>query len=317
MVPHNGGDTLFVGSVQFGTSDEVLELVDDAGHPLSLDKGGRLQRDFRPEDDGARTRSWTRCAKRAPRPHRGVRAGRLPDVRLPARRGARRPHDRARLRRRRGLPQPAHAPLRHHPRVHGRRRDGCVALGWKVVRMSGANFKVWVPLPDGRALRHRRVRVVPHRRPLPRHRFADRHARPLGAGAVRDGDARGREIAAPADAGGVAGLHLRPGVAGARPGVPLRPRPRSTYTRMERSGCAARAAGCASGTTSTRARRRRRVPVGPSLFAQWVQQRLDRARQRRIVLDVGAGTGRDATCFAEQGYAVTGSDYCGVSTQSA
>ena len=24
------------------------------------------------------------------------------------------------------------------------------ALGWKVVRMSGANFKVWVPLPDGR-----------------------------------------------------------------------------------------------------------------------------------------------------------------------
>ena len=24
------------------------------------------------------------------------------------------------------------------------------ALGWKVVKMSGANFKVWVPLPDGR-----------------------------------------------------------------------------------------------------------------------------------------------------------------------
>ena len=46
VVPHIGGDMLFAGSVRFGSSDEALELVDDAGQPARVDKGGRLQRGF-------------------------------------------------------------------------------------------------------------------------------------------------------------------------------------------------------------------------------------------------------------------------------
>ncbi|MFL6061305.1 MAG: hypothetical protein ACJ72E_08745, partial [Marmoricola sp.] len=46
LVPHNGGETLFTGSVRFGSSSEPLVLRDDLGNPLSLDKGGRLQRTF-------------------------------------------------------------------------------------------------------------------------------------------------------------------------------------------------------------------------------------------------------------------------------
>ena len=120
------------------------------GNPLAVDKGGRLQRDFSNTEDSARDEIMDALEQVLHDLTERVRAGRLPDVRLPARRGPRRPHDRARLRRRRRLP----AASTHHPFDIIRECTAATrrmrALGWKVVRMSGANFKVWVPLPDGR-----------------------------------------------------------------------------------------------------------------------------------------------------------------------
>ena len=44
--PHEGNDTWFDDEVSFGSSTEPLTFVDNAGNPLTLDKGGRLQRTF-------------------------------------------------------------------------------------------------------------------------------------------------------------------------------------------------------------------------------------------------------------------------------
>jgi SAM-dependent methyltransferase len=53
-----------------------------------------------------------------------------------------------------------------------------------------------------------------------------------------------------------------------------------------------------------------RVPKEPSSFAAWVQRRLDeRGTGATRILDVGAGTGRDATYFTEQGHLVAAMDY--------
>ena len=53
-----------------------------------------------------------------------------------------------------------------------------------------------------------------------------------------------------------------------------------------------------------------RVPTEPSGFARWTQQRLvDAGRSDSTVLDVGAGTGRDAAYFAGQGRRVAALDF--------
>jgi SAM-dependent methyltransferase len=54
----------------------------------------------------------------------------------------------------------------------------------------------------------------------------------------------------------------------------------------------------------------RRVPFKPSPFAKWTQARLsERGDEPRVVLDVGAGNGRDATYFALQGHEVHALEY--------
>ena len=63
----------------------------------------------------------------AARPARGVRARRVPLLRLPARRRTRRSRDRPRLRRGRVVPEPAHAPVRHHPGEQAGGRHHAVA----------------------------------------------------------------------------------------------------------------------------------------------------------------------------------------------
>jgi hypothetical protein len=54
----------------------------------------------------------------------------------------------------------------------------------------------------------------------------------------------------------------------------------------------------------------RRVPFKPSQFARWTQARLsERGDEPGLVLDVGAGNGRDATYFALQGHEVHALEY--------
>ena len=149
----------------------------------------------------------------------------LPDVRLPARRGPQRAHDRARLRRRRRLPL-APTPTRSTSSASAPRRSGRMkSLGWKVVKMSGANFKVWVPLPDGRRCGIDVFGSFHIGESFYVTGSLHRHPGPLRAAALRDGHARGSGDHRAGEARGGARVHLRPGLAGPGPGLPLRPRP--------------------------------------------------------------------------------------------
>jgi SAM-dependent methyltransferase len=56
------------------------------------------------------------------------------------------------------------------------------------------------------------------------------------------------------------------------------------------------------------------VPAWPSPFAQWVH---DRESQAAAIVDIGAGTGRDALWFARQGHDVLGLDYIPAATERA
>ena len=181
-------------------------------------------------------------------------------------------------------------------------------LGWKVVRMSGANFKVWVPLPDGR-----RCGIDVFGSFHLGERFfvtgsltgtLDRSALlPFGTVTLE-----GREIVAPADPERVLAFTYGPDWRVPDPAFHFDHDP-VDVRRMD---------------GWFRAPRRRirfwsdfykgpdgaRVPKEPSSFAPWVQRRLDeRGTGATRILDVGAGTGRDATYFTEQGHLVAAMDY--------
>jgi cyclopropane fatty-acyl-phospholipid synthase-like methyltransferase len=182
------------------------------------------------------------------------------------------------------------------------------ALGWKVVKMSGANFKVWVPLPDGR-----RCGIDVFGSFHVGERFyvtgsltgtLDRSALlPFGTVTLE-----GREITAPARPEEVLAFTYGPSWRVPDPAFHF-DHDRVDVQRMD---------------AWFRGPRRRlrfwhdfykspdaaRVPTEPSAFARWTQERLVAAgRSGSTVLDVGAGTGRDAAYFAGQGRRVVALDF--------
>ena len=279
LVDHVSRDVLHTQTVRFGAGDRRVSVVDAEGNPLAVDKGGRLQRDFSNTEDSARDEIMDALEQVLRDLTDDVRTRRLPDVRLPARRDPRRSHDRARLGRRRRLPQQVRPPLRHHPRVHRRHPHdaGARLEGRADVRRELQGVGAAARRP---ALRHRRVRLVPHRRAVLRHRLADRDPGPVGAAAVRHRHARG-----PRDRrAGPTRRRCSPSPTARRGGCPTRPSTstttRSTYAGWTR-GSARPGAGCASGATSTRAPTPPGCRPGRRCSPRWVQQRLEERRRRR------------------------------------
>ena len=122
---------------------------DRDGHPLAVDKGGRLQRDFSNTETSAREEVMdaleqvlhdlrSECDLDAYLMY-GCLLGAVRDGHMIG-------HD--------SDADVAYLSKHHHPFDIIRECTDATrrmrALGWQVVRMSGANFKVWVPLPDGR-----------------------------------------------------------------------------------------------------------------------------------------------------------------------
>ena len=210
-----------------------------------------------------------------------VRAGRLPDVRLPARCGPGRPPDRPRLGRRRGLPQPARPPVRHHPRVPagdpadaGARLGGGAHVRRELQGLGAAGRRAEV--------RHRRVRLVPRRRAVPGHRLPDRHPRPLGPGPVRHGHPGGPRIPAPARPEEVLEFTYGPGWRVPDPAFHFDHDP-ADVRRMDAVVPRRRASGYRFWEDFYKTSASAAVPPEESLFARWVAARLDRhgARARR------------------------------------
>ncbi len=242
LVDHVSRDVLHAQQVRFAAGERAgarrRRRGPSAGRRQGRAAAARLQqhRGLGPRRDHGR------LGEGPPRPRRRVRSRRLPDVRLPARRRPRRPHDRPRLGRRRRLPLQARASLRHHPRVHDRhakdaiaRLEGRADVGRELQGLGAASRR-----PAGG---HRRVRLVPRDG-----RFhvtgsltgtLDRSALvPFGTVTLE-----GREIVAPAKPEEVLAFTYGPVVASARSGVPLRPRPgrRTTHGRVVPLGAPATA----------------------------------------------------------------------------
>jgi Methyltransferase domain len=310
LVDHVSRDVLHRQSVRFGDGSGQVRVVDREGNPLAVDKGGRLQRDFSNTEDSARDEIMDalekvlhdlteECGLHAYLMY-GCLLGAVRDGRMIG-------HD--------SDADVAYLSRHQHPfdiiRECTRATRRMRSLGWQVVRMSGANFKVWVPLPDGR-----RCGIDVFGSFHIRGRFhvtgsltgtLDRSALlPFGTVTLE-----GREIVAPARPEEVLAFTYGPGWRVPDPAFHFGHDPvdvqrmtgwfRSTRRRLRfwqdfyKSPDAAR------------------VPTEPSLFARWVQQRLQHQDTGpRHVLDVGAGTGRDTTYFAAQGHRVAALDFTSV-----
>jgi cyclopropane fatty-acyl-phospholipid synthase-like methyltransferase len=306
LVDHVSREVLHAAEVRFGDSDRRVSVVDDDGNPLAVDKGGRLQRDFSHTDSSARDEIMDaleqvmgdlteKCGLDAFLIY-GCLLGAVRDGHMIG-------HD--------SDADVAFLSKYNHPFDVIRETTAAIrtmrSLGWKVVRMSGANFKVWVPLPDGRrcgidvfgsfhlgdsfyitaSLRGR----------------LDRSAL-LPTGTVT---LEGRQIAAPARPEEVLEFAYGPGWRTPDPAFhydlpPADIRLMDAWFRAPRRRVRFWQDFYKSPDSA-------RVPTEPSLFARWVDERLDRDSQ---VLDVGAGTGRDAVFLASRGHRVTAMEYTSI-----
>ena len=307
LVDHVSREVLHEQTVQFGEGTERVRVVDAEGNPLAVDKGGRLQRDFSNTEDSARDEimdaleqvmhDLTEKCGLATYLMYGCLLGAVRDGHMIG-------HD--------SDADVAYLSAYTHPFDIIRECTTAIrtmkSLGWKVVKMSGANFKVWVPLPDGR-----RCGIDVFGSFHIGDSFyvtgsltgtLDRSALlPFGTVTLE-----GREVTAPARPEEVLAFTYGPSWRVPDPAFHF-DHDADDVLRMD---------------AWFRAPRRRlrfwhdfykspdaaRVPKEPSSFATWAQHRMVEAGSADdVVLDVGAGTGRDAAYFAAQGHRVTALDF--------
>jgi hypothetical protein len=311
VLRHGTEDALFTGTVRFGAGTGPLVLRDDAGNPLSIDKTGRLQRSFERMADDSR-RELVEAARRLTDALAGdlgvatyLSYGCLLGA---ARTGQMIGHD--------SDIDLAFLSRYEHPfdiiRESRAAERGIRRLGWKVVRLSAANFKVWVPLPNGKragvdVFGSFYVGDTFHltgnlRGPLPRAALE-----PFGTIALE-----GVDFPAPADVEQFLTWTYGPDWRIPDPAFHFE-HPADTKARMNqwlrtaRHGLAHWEAFYTQGAAD-------RVPAGPSPFAGWVADRIEPGSR---IVEVGSGTGRDALWFHGQGFRVIGSDYCAVARRYA
>lgn len=307
LVDHVSREVVHKQTVGFGEGTWRVAVVDAEGHPLAVDKGGRLQRDFSNTADSARGEIMDAlvAVMRDLHDECGLDTYLMYGCLLGAvRDGHMIGHD--------SDADVAYLSAHQHPFDVIRECTAATRrmrrLGWKVVRMSGANFKVWVPLPDGR-----RVGIDVFGSFHVGERFhvtgsltgtLDRSALlPLGTVTLE-----GRQITAPADPERVLAFTYGPGWQVPDPAFhfghdPVDVRRMDAWFRSQRRRMRFWSDFYKSPDAD-------RVPRERSDFARWVQGRLaERGAGAVDLLDVGAGTGRDAIFFAEQGHRVVAYDY--------
>lgn len=317
LVPHLSGSTeatlrthtdeevVFHREISLGEDGGRISIRDDLGNPLAVDKGGRMQRTFSRTDDSAREHIMDAvekilhdlreechldgylaygCLLGAVRT--GHMIGHDSDADLSYLSKYDHPFD----------------IIRESRAASARMRS----LGWRVVRMSGADFKVWVPLPGGRRCG---VDVFGsfyigdkfHIMGSKRGDLDPSAILPLGTVTLE-----GREIAAPADPEAFLAYTYGPTWRVPDPAFKFM-HPRANVHRMSAwwRGQRRRLRHWQEFYASARAKR---VPTEPSPFARWVAERVEVDSK---IVDVGAGNGRDAVWFAAGGHPVTALDYVG------
>ncbi|RNL77290.1 class I SAM-dependent methyltransferase [Nocardioides marmorisolisilvae] len=306
VVRHDGGASFFSGAFLFGESDDPVVLTDDLGNRLSIDKVGQLQRSFEAEPGPARSELAQEarrivddlrehCDLDAFLCHGGLlgaaRDGHLVghDVDLAFYSSFRHPFDVIRE-------------TRHAERTLSR-------LGWQVVRMSGASFKVWVALPSGKrgsidVLAAFHVGTTFHLAGSLSGDLDRRHLLPL-----REIELEGTCFPAPANVRKVLEFTYGPGWSVPDPAFRF-DHPPGHVRKM------------AQWFRGSRARlpywqdlhRRQQARQEPSEFAEWVDARTE---PHSRILELGAGDGRDTIWLSEQGHVATGTDFCGAARTTA
>jgi hypothetical protein len=301
---HLDGVTWFEGEVRFGSSTDPLRIVDDTGQPLTLDKGGRLQRTFDRMD--------------AESVHELVVASRkvlddLVEVGLDpylcyggllgaARDGTMIGHD----------SDVDVAWLSRHTHPFDIIRESRMAeremrrRGWRVVRMSAANFKVWAPLPNGKRAGvdvFGSFYIGDHFHLMATLRGELDRDRVTPFGSI---ELEGVEFPAPRDTAAFLRFTYGPGWKVPDPAFHFAHPPENVRLMAQLwRGARSRLWHWSAFYASPRAAL---VPAEPSLFARWVAGRIKPGAR---IVELGSGTGRDAVWFAEHGFAVTASDYAG------
>lgn len=297
-----GVAVLYDDEVGLGSGEGTLAVVDAAGHRLSVDKVGHLARSFAATDEGVRDEilAGTRRAIDDLREHAGVAAYLNYGALLGAvREGRMLAHDSdTDLCYLSEHTSPADIVLESYRITRAMR-----ARGWRVLRMSGGDVKLLLPLSDGRAC-HIDVFSAFHvdgtfyqlgnrSGRLPREAIVPFSTITL----------HGHEFPAPRDPEAMLaflyGPHWR--------------RPDPSFRYADPPAGVRRLDGWLRGFRTEMGRwtelhdgpRRAAVPRGPSSFAQWVEPQLGSLP----VVDIGTGTGRDAIWFASSGRRVTALDY--------
>jgi hypothetical protein len=306
---HLDGVTWFEGEVTFGSSTDLLRIVDDTGQPLTLDKGGRLQRTFDRMD--------------APSVNELVTAARnvlddLADIGLhpylcyggllgAVRNGRMIGHD----------SDVDLAWLSTHTHPFDIIRESRMAeremrrRGWRVVRMSAANFKVWAPLPNGTRAGvdvFGSFHIGDHFHLMATLRGPLDLDRIMPFGRV---DLEGVEFPAPRDVEAFLTFTYGPGWQVPDPAFHFTHS--AANTRMMTQWWRGARARLWHWSAFYGSQRAALVPAEPSLFAHWVAGRIEPGSR---IVELGSGTGRDAVWLAQQGFQVTASDYAGAARET-
>lgn len=298
------GDVLLDDPVAFRGNPAPLHLTDNHGHPLAVDRAGHLTRVFEQTDDDARRQVVEGAARALAdlRDRVGVDAhlsygGLLGAVREGRMIGHDSDLDLAYLSRH---THPADVVLEAY-RIEREMRQ----LGWKVVRMSGADLKLFLPLPDGRTV-HVDVFGAFHvgetfyqlggrSGHLPREAVTPASTITL----------EGITLAAPQDPERVLEFLYGPGWRSPDPAF----RSEDPLVGIRRLDNWLRGFRNHLVEWNEIFRYRRdQLPRTPSTFARWVGDQVEPGSR---VVDLGTGNGRDAVHLARRGHHVTALDYSG------
>ena len=303
----DGATVHFDAPVRFGDADGPLTLTDRHGHPLAVDRAGHLMRVFAETGDDVR-RHVAEGTARAIADLRGLGydahisygclLGAVRDGRMI---GHDTDTDLAYLSRH---THPADVVLESFRMERGMRD-----LGWKVVRMSAGDLKLFLPLPDGSVVQidvfgafhvgEVFYQLGARNGTLPREAIV-----PLSTVTLE-----GVELAAPADPEAVLAFLYGPGWRVPDP----------SFQNVDPGTGVRRLEGWMRGVRKDLSEwneifrtRRREIPRKGSPFAVWTRHRIP---ADAVLVDLGSGTGRDSGWFAGKGHRVIAFDYSGAAVR--
>ncbi|CUR57339.1 conserved hypothetical protein [metagenome] len=302
LVCHTSGETVFQEQVGFGTGTDPIRLVDEDGHQMAVDKAGHLQRMFS-RTDQAMTQAVLDSVERVLHDLReecgleaflafGCLLGAVRDGHLIG-------HD--------SDADVSYLSRHTHPFdiiLENKQAAATMrSLGWRITRMSAADFKIWTRPGGGRKVG---IDVFAAFNVDERFYLMPSVTGTLDRSAllpVSEVTLEGRPFVAPARPLDLLEATYGPSWRVPDPSFSFAPS-RATLRRLN-GWMRNNRKHLRHWSDFYRSAPSERVPTTPSSLATWVADRLE---PRQHILDVAAGNGRDSVYFAEQGHRVTALD---------